>query len=135
MTAKYSDVVTANSAILATVTGLKVRIVGEPTSLQETPAVYTLFEDVRYTKYAQVWVRTYHTLIRVCVRWQDNQAAELELAPFVDSIPDAFDAAGSHLNNTIPSGQATLSDGSGGFVTIDGTEYRCIDFHQEALIK
>lgn len=76
-------------------------------------------------------------MIRVLVRWVDNEECEAEIAPFVDSVPDAFDPrevdGNSHplptLGGRVGMAQLTRADsgeGERGFHTIAGVPYRSI---------
>jgi hypothetical protein len=123
---------------LRTVSGLAYVINGEPTSVQAAPMAYTLFDSVVPIKSNQVQGARYRVLMRVAVQFQDNQAAEDQLAPFVDSVPAAFAASGVDENgnsyaslggrvNVAVVAEITSGEG-GGFHSIAGTVHRTVTF-------
>lgn len=109
---------------------LKAVVLGEPTSVQDAPMLYSEIQDFA-REYPGNGVKiTYRTIHRVCVRWQDNPEAELELIGFVNSIPAAVDARpklGGAANDS------SIAEGESGWVTIDGVAYRFMDFISEAV--
>lgn len=120
---------------LKTVVGVKLVLRGEPTSLHNLPAIYSLFDsfDEEETDNAHLKTIRWRTLHRLCIRWQDNEAAENELIDFLERIPDAV-AADPKLDGRLHhTGYAHITAGDAGFVTINGTEYRSCDFLSEVL--
>ena len=123
---------------LTTVAGLAYVINGEPTSVQQAPMAYTLFDSAAPIKSNQVQGARYRVQIRACVLFQDNQAAEDQLAPFVDSIPAAFAASGvdggGHSYATLGGriNVATIAEirsgETGGYHIIAGTLHRTVTF-------
>ncbi len=109
---------------------LKAIVLGEPTSVQDAPMLYSEIEGFA-REYGGTAVKiTYRTVHRVCVRWQDNPEAELEMIGFVNSIPAAVDARpklGGAAND------ASVVEGESGWVTIDGVTYRYLDLISEAV--
>ena len=65
-------------------------------------------------------------LARLAVAWSDNEGAELQLIPFIDSVQVAVDA-----DPTLGLGgdvDARVESGDGGWVDIAGVTYRIMDF-------
>jgi hypothetical protein len=73
-------------------------------------------------------------LHRLIFRWQDNERAEQELIPYVDSLPAAIHAD-RYLGGVLHSGEASIESVEGVFVTIGGVLYRALDFHATVLEK
>jgi hypothetical protein len=67
-------------------------IEGEPTSVDACPLVYYLFQSGETIAPGQLSGMKYVVMIRVLVPWADNPGSEADIAPFVNSIPAAFDA-------------------------------------------
>lgn len=118
----------------------------EPTSVHEFPLVYTLLDSfTRNVETGQVVRMGYRILHRLVLRWQDNETAEQELIPFVNSVCAAIDAdnqldgrlSGQSGINPVGyiGGYAKIADGMGVFVRIGGTDYRAIDFYSEVFEK
>lgn len=102
-------------------------ISGEPTSLQLLPAIYTVIDGLERTyPGGNVVEIRYRFLHRYCVAWQDNAQAELDLARYAGAIPAILDA-----NRTLQGAckDVQIEGAEAQFVTIDGTEYRCLDFY------
>jgi hypothetical protein len=106
-----------------------------PTSI-DPPTLYTLLDRVTYSYAAQRKVTTYRILHRLCLLWQDNEMAELELMPYVDSIPAAI-VANKTLGGLVNSGGASMPEAISGFLTetISGVEYRVLNFISEVVYK
>ena len=105
----------------------------EPTHI-DPPMLYSLLDRVDYSQSGQIKTKRYRILHRLCFLWQDNEQAELELMPYVDSIPAAI-VADAHLGGAISKGLATIGEVIGTFVSISGTLYRCLDFYSDVLDK
>lgn len=128
---------------LRTVAGLAAVLHGEPTAVHEPPIAYCLFDGFRRNYPGQLVEVRYQIMIRVVVAWQDNAAAEDELAVFVNSIPAAFSAGpldveqrrtlGGRVNAASITG-ARSGEGSG-FHTIGGALYRTATFDLDVLEK
>ncbi len=129
----YSEVLEGLHARFALVTPTLNLIVGEPTAIQEAPALYTLLEG--YTRqYDEEVVRvTYRSLHRLCIRWQDNANAEWELAALTNAIPASVEADPRLGKRLYARGDSKVVAGEAGYTTIGGTEYRTLDFHSEVL--
>jgi hypothetical protein len=126
---------------LQTLTGLEAVITGYPRTVQTSPLAYTALLRVEPLRTGDVKARRYTAQIGVLVRWQDFEAAELELAPFANSVPDAFrpktrDADG-HPYGTLGGrvNIAELNPGEGGFTTVAETAYRSITWELEITDK
>lgn len=94
----------------------------EPTALHTTPTVYCILDSFEESPLASM---TYRIRARLCIKWQDNEFAEHEMMPFVNSISkvihtDPWLAGAMHRGGSVPSGEAL-------YVTIGGVLYRCLD--------
>lgn len=129
---------------LSSIAGLTVHV-GAPTTVHAFPLVYFYYSRGSIVRSPQVDATRYVVVIQVVVRWQDNTEAERELAPFVNSIPAAFDArtrdANGHTYTTL-GGRVNQSriidiraDGSDGFPVIGETPLRGCLFELEILDK
>lgn len=94
----YADAIPGIQERLEAVPGLALVLPGEPSSMPVdaddvpiTPLAYYLFAGTEGLPQRPKRGDKHLVMIRVLVRWQDNANSELELAPFADSIPDAFD--------------------------------------------
>lgn len=130
----YATVIEGLKLRFATVPGIKTILDYEPTSAQDTPLLYMLFDEAPRTQTGQVTVMPYRILCRLCIRWQDNRYAEQELIPFVNSLPAAIDQDPT-LGGKIASGMARVINVQGIFVTIGGVLYRALDVTVEAIDK
>lgn len=128
----YSAVIAGLKTVLATVPGLPqldasgnvVNILDyEPTSIQTTPTLYMILDSFEGTQLPSM---TYRIRLRACFKWQDNEFAEEELMPFVNSISKAIDND-PWLAGMMDRGGASVPDGDALYVTIGGTLYRCLD--------
>jgi len=123
----YAIVVAGLKVRLETISTLVSVLPYAPTAIHDAPMAYMLFDHAEYTHNSPVKVSRYFVTIRVAVRWQDNEMAEVQMMPYVDSVPAAI-LADPQLGGRIPSGMAMVTDAEGGFVTIAGVEYRVVDF-------
>lgn len=137
----YEKVIDGLEACFQAVEGIKIVLRYEPTTVQDAPLMYMLFDEAPRTQTGQVTVMPYRILCRLCFRWQDNEKAELELIPFVNRVPAAIDAAPNlpiptdPPTSAIASGMARVIAIVGGFTTIGDVLYRSIDFTVEAVDK
>lgn len=101
----------------------------EPSEIQHTPTIYTLLDGFeRDNGSAQMTGMHYRILHRLLIQWQDNEQAELELMPFVHSVPAAIDQdrlLGGIVN--LGSG-ATIKSAQSGFIIFSDIKFRCLDF-------
>ena len=119
---------------LNTIGSIAVLLDYEPTAIQDTPLVYMLLDRTEREKSGQLTAMRYRVLCRLCVPWMDNEEAERELIPFVNSIPAAIDADPT-LGGRVTRGRAYVSEQVGVFVSIGGTLYRALDTFVEVLYK
>lgn len=112
----------------------------EPSSINAFPTLYSLLEGAEYIGTggapgsATVKETRYSILHRLLFRWQDNERAEQELIPFVDSLPAAVHAD-RRLGGAITNGMAHISNAEAVYVDIGGVRYRALDFHSVTLDK
>jgi hypothetical protein len=133
----YQAAIAGLKDAVETVDGLNLVLDYEPPSLTRLPAVYRLLDSFNRTQAGQVTVMRYRVLCRLCVRWQDNEKAEWELIPFVNSIPAAIDAD-PQLGGAITRGYASVAEdanANAGFVRIGGTMYRSLDVYVDIVDK
>lgn len=138
----YAAIAEGLSEVLATATGVELVLDHEPTSVQAWPLVYHLFSDGDRSISGQVTRMTYRTLARVCIRWQDNDAAEAELNALLNAIPAAIDAdpqlSGVLAENNLTGyhgGKVKVTTISSGFATIGGVLVRVLDVTIESFEK
>ena len=139
----YATVLAGMTERLETLTGLKAVLDYVPTSIQTTPIAYSLLESVDIRQSGQGLTRETHILHRIVFAWQNNEGAELELIPYVDSVPAAVRAdpqLGGRLATNLAEpnkmgGYAQIVQVEGGWVTIGGTEYRVLDCHSLIIEK
>lgn len=105
----------------------------EPTSIQQTPAIYFLLDTFKRVEAGQVVTMTYRIRARLCIPWVDNQAAERQIEPYVNSIPACILA--SPRLGFLTAGYAWVDEGESGFRDIAGTTMRCVDFFVNVLEK
>lgn len=130
----YATVLAGLNARLATVAGLNAVLDYVPTSVHEPPILYSRLERVTITRSGQVRATTYRILHRVVIRWQDNEQAEVEASPFVNSVPLAVEAD-PHLGGGLVSGYAEISECESGFAEIGEVTYRVLDFYSTVVEK
>jgi len=121
----YANIVSGIQTRLATITTLKANLKYEPAVIDDTPMTYILLDNAELTENAQSVTVLYDVTVRLIVRWQDNEQAEAQMMPYVDSIVDAIrgdPTLGSRANS------ARVTRIEGAFVTIAGVEYRAVDF-------
>jgi len=118
---------------------------GIPTSPQAFPLVFFYFARAARTTSGQVIANKYVVAIRVCVKWIDWLIAEEQIAPFVNSIPAAFDPGTrdtlGHLYATLGGrvNNAQITDirsgDSDGWIDIGDTRLRSILFELTVTSK
>lgn len=128
----YETIVAGLTTCFETIEGLTV-LDYEPTSI-EPPTLYTLFDSFQKERQGQIKSTRWRSLHRVCVHWQDNEQAEQQIRPYLASVPAAIDAD-PHLGEALHLGLASITEGIGGWVSIGGVIYRCIDFYSSVLEK
>ncbi|MFZ1484022.1 MAG: hypothetical protein WAS36_03340 [Candidatus Saccharimonadales bacterium] len=130
----YSAILAGLNERFATVPTIARVLDYEPTSIQAFPTLYSLLDRVEYLPAGQVRATRYRVLHRLCLRWQDNERAEEQLVPYVDSLAAAI-RADPRLGGRITSGLATVVEAQGTFVVIGGALLRCLDLYTETLVK
>jgi hypothetical protein len=130
----YADVLTGLQETIAGVSGIVHVLTYEPSSIQAFPTAYLLFDSTEFDKQGQVTINKYKVLCRLLFRWQDNAKAELELIPFVNSVPAAV-AADPHLGGHLNAGMARVVTVEGMFVRVADTLFRGLDFTIEVVEK
>lgn len=130
----YATILAGLHARLETVAGLNAVLDYVPTAVHDPPIVYSLLQRVSITRSGQVRSTTYRILHRVVIRWQDNEQAEIEASPFVDSIPLAVEAD-PQLGGALISGYADISECESGFAEIGEVVYRILDFYATVVEK
>jgi hypothetical protein len=136
--------------LLQTVDGITTVIVGEPSEIptdddgvQLLPLAYILFDSARPIVTSGVRGADYDLMVRVLIRWKDNEDAERDLAPVVDAIREAFDvrATGGHAKATLGGRvntarvTAIASGEQAGFHTIAEEPYRSATFTIAVMSK
>lgn len=132
--ATYEQVLDGLHTRFATLGTIKRLLKYEPTSIAAFPTLYSLLDNADYGEANQVKYTRYSILHRLVFRWQDNEQAELELMPYIDSLP-ATVAASRHLDGALNKGDAKIARCQGTFVTIGGALFRCLDFYSDVLSK
>lgn len=134
----YTAVLRGLAEVLEGVPGVALVLDYEPTAINTTPTGYLLFDKGSAKLHGGLLVSTYRVLFRLCIAWQDNQFSEQQLQPFVDSVVTAI-ASNVQLNGAITNGIAMIDDTEdaiqGVFVTINGVQYRALDFYIKAVDK
>ena len=115
----YPTILVGIAERLQTVPGLVV-LNYEPRILAERRAAYFLLDSFTRSQAGQVTVMTYRINCRVCVRWQDNQQAEADLAALINPVCAAIDAD-PKLGGRVVSGYARVDDAQAEYVDIGGT--------------
>lgn len=87
----YTEAITYLHTRLATVTALKKVLNGIPTTAHNLPLAFTEAADGTRLRGAQVTGNEYFIDISVLVEFQDNVLAEDQIAPFINSVPDAIE--------------------------------------------
>lgn len=124
----YANIISGLHTVLAGVTGIDVVLNYAPTAVHDTPLIYTILDSAEISRGAQVTTRKFRIMHRLVVPWQDNEQAEIQIMPFVDSIPAAIDADPT-LGGVITSGMAQIVDIEAAWINIAGVEYRALDFY------
>ena len=127
----YSTVLTALHTAFATVSGIQVILKYEPRAVQETPLMYSMLDSVDVLN-EELYVTTpdykYRVMHRLLFKWQENEQSELELIPYVNSIPEAVFAS-TTLNGGALKSYVTNIDA--GWVDVANVQYRSLDFFTE----
>ena len=130
----YATVLAGLHERLATVDGPVDVLDYAPTAIHDTPLIWSLLDNLEIRRNGQVKTKRYRILHRLVVRWQDNEQAEQEIIPYVDSIPAAVEAD-PHLGGRLTSGYAEITECQAGWITVAGVEYRNLDFYATVIEK
>lgn len=110
-----------------TISGLTNILLGEPTSIQDTPALCTVLDRFERATTGQVTTMRYFFAHRLIIPWQDNPEAEMQLLTLLNAIPASIDAS-PMLGGRIVQGMAKITVGNSSYVPIGKTLYRVCDF-------
>lgn len=117
-----------------TIPGLTNIILGEPTAVHSTPALYTALTRFERSQHGQVTAMRYFFMHRLVITWQDNPQAEMQLLTLLNAIPASIDGSPT-LGGRIVEGLAKTTVGDAGYVAIGDTLYRICDFTSDILEK
>ena len=106
----------------------------EPGVVLTTPLLYTLFDRATRETKGQITMLRIRLLHRIVFQWQDNEACEQELRPFIHRVPAAIDLD-PQLGGLITQGLAKVDEIVSGFVVISNEKFRCLDFFLDAPTK
>lgn len=119
------------------VEGIQNIILGDPTTIQEAPAliiVYGSFDTVlRSSPPGQNLNGTNHEFaIRLAIKRQDNPQSEMQLITLVGRITAAIDP---HLGGALNKGMATISGATTGYAEYSREQFRIADYTCTVLEK
>lgn len=130
----YPDIVAGLVEVVEGVSGVKLALDYEPTSIGDAPMAYVLLDGAeRVTKSGGNSYR-YSILCRVVFNWIDNEQAEREVMQFVNPVTTAVEQNAS-LNGYLTSGNVSMSRVQAVFVVVNSTLYRALDFYLSVLDK
>jgi hypothetical protein len=122
----YANILSGLQTRLETLAGLTNVLLYEPASIDDTPMAYLFLDNAEIEQGGQVVTALYAITVRVIVRWQENDQAEAQIAPYADSVVDAIRADPS-LGSQANSARVTAIEG--GFLdTGNGIRFRVMDF-------
>lgn len=116
------------------VEGLKSIIAYEPTSIHDTPMIYSLYRNYERAERGQVLAETHTYQHRLAISFADPESAEAELLKIAVEIPASVEAD-PQLDGRLASGSVSVSAGSAGFIFVNGSVYRVLDFTSTAIVK
>lgn len=117
-----------------TVPGLANILLGEPTAIHSTPALYTVMTRFEREQVGQITAMRYFFMHRLAILWQDNPQAEMQLLTLLNAIPASVDQSPT-LGGRIVQGLAKTTAGDAGYVPIGDVLYRICDFTSDVLEK
>lgn len=117
-----------------TIQGLTNIILGEPTSIQATPALYTALMRFERSQDGQVTAMRYTFTHRLIIQAQDGAQAEMQLLSLLNAIPASVDLSPT-LGGRIVAGLAKVTAGDTGYMQVAETLYRICDFVGDILEK
>lgn len=117
-------------ARLKTIQGLTNIMLGEPTTIQDSPALIVVYGGqevkLRSSPPAQNLNGIEHTFaIRLAVKWQDNAQAEMQLITLVDAVARVIDP---HLGQALSRGLARPPTALTGFAEYGKEKFRVADY-------
>lgn len=114
--------------VLEGLPGVKVVTTSVPPAVDDWPFGYFVIKDTTYKTSAGSMLQCrYHAIFRVVFPWQDQQAAEDMLAPFVNSVPEAV-VRRVQLAGRLPNGNVQCTGSNVVFVGIGGVQWLGLDF-------
>lgn len=122
----YPLILEAVKTRLAAVSGISYVVIGEPTTVQDTPMMFLQRDGGGRNVDAGGRAKAKHRIMAVLVvRWQDNATAEAQVSALIDPIYGAFDADPTlgGLN-----GWAQVTEDDAGYLQIGKTTYRTVEF-------
>jgi len=117
-----------------TINGLTNILLGEPTAIQDAPALYTALASFERSQHGQITAMRYRFTHRLIIVWQDNLQAEMQLLTLLNAIPASVDLSPT-LGGRIVEGLAKVTGGDAGYAKIGETLYRVCDFVGDVLEK
>lgn len=122
----YPLILDAVKARLEAVPGISYVVVGEPTSVQDTPMMFLQRDGGSRNVDAGGRAKAKHRVMAaLVVRWQDNETAEAQVSALIDPIYGAFDADPT-LGGM--NGWAEVTEDDAGYLQIGKTTYRTVEF-------
>lgn len=130
----YADVITGIKDALETLDLVNV-LPYEPATVSATPMAYIMLDGWERGQQAQVVTMRYQVKIRLVLVWQDNEAVEQQLIPYVNSIPTALE-----VDMTLGAGPeerriSQVRSGVAEYRDIGGITYRTMDTTISVLEK
>ena len=122
-----------------TIEGLKAIILGEPTTIQETPLLYAAYASASQIMRSQAPARNldgivHEFAVRLVFDYQSNPDAEMQLLTLADSVPYAINLD-ARLGGRLTGGVASCSSAISGFVLIASKLYRILEPSFAQVIK
>ena len=100
----------------------------------DAPLMYVLFAENKPDDRKQQKESIVRFFVRVCINWQENEEAERQLRPYVDSIRNAI-KADPWLNGALNKGLASVTEQFADYAEIDGSTFRVLDNYIEVVAK
>lgn len=135
--ATYQQIVEGYHARFATLGTIEAILAYEPPSITVFPTLYTILDSYSWDVLGGYVDNVYTLMHRLCFEWQDQEAAELQLMPFIDSIPAVIEAdpkLGGVLDSGQPTNRAKIYTARGGFISVSGSVLRVVDFYSETIV-
>jgi hypothetical protein len=122
------------ATVFANLPDIRNVILGEPTAIHELPAIYTAYAGFERVTASQQVMMTHTFTHRLIIRFQDQQEAEAQLLALLHQVPIAIDQD-PKLGGIIDAGMARCTGGQAGFLSINATLYRIVDYTTSVLEK